>query len=135
GLVALKAEYLDHLQGERALSSSTVEAYGRDLGELIDFLDGVGVQRAGEISEGALLAYQARLHKLGRAPASIKRKLAAVRTFFQFAYREGALAAPIDGLEPPRLGRKLPKVLTREEVLTLLHQPNTEETTGLRDKA
>jgi integrase/recombinase XerD len=112
-----------------------VEAYRRDIAELIRFLDELGVRGAAEITSGTLLAFQARLHKLGRATASIARKLAAARTFFNFAYREGALSEPVEGLDPPRHRRKLPKVLTREQVLALLRQPRVEEPDGRRDKA
>jgi integrase/recombinase XerD len=134
-LTGLHQQFIEHLQGERALSPHTVAAYRRDVAELIRFLRELDVRRAEEITPGTLLAYQARLHKLGRATASIGRKLSATRMFFNFAYREGALPAPVDGLDPPKMGRKLPKVLTREQILALLRQPDVANPTGLRDKA
>jgi integrase/recombinase XerD len=134
-LTGLLAQFIEHLQGERALSAHTVEAYRRDVAELIRFLAELEVRRAGEITPGTVLAYQARLHKLGRATASIGRKLSAVRAFLNFAYREGALSALVDGLDAPKQGRKLPKVLTREQILALLQQPDVSTSEGLRDKA
>jgi integrase/recombinase XerD len=134
-LTGLHEQFIEHLQGERALSPHTVAAYRRDLLELIRFLRELEVVQAAEITPGTLLAYQARLHKLGRATTSIARKLSAAHMFFNFAYREGALAAPVDGLDAPKLGRRLPKVLTPDQVLALLRQPDVSVPAGLRDKA
>jgi integrase/recombinase XerD len=103
--------------------------------QLVEFLSEIGVRETREITTGTIMSFQARLHRRHLAPASIARKLSAVRTFLAFAYREGAIEQPLAELETPRTERRLPSALTPAEVERLLAQPDTGTPDGLRDRA
>lgn len=127
-------DFVDHLRGERGLSTNTVAAYTRDLRELDEFLEerGSGVC---DVKSDDLFAYQARLQRLGRRAASVSRKLSAVKTFLAFAFREGHRAAAPPEIDAPRLPRSLPHVLTRAEIDALFGAPDLCDPEGLRDRA
>ncbi len=133
-LETIVAEFEVHLRGERGLSPHTVSAYGRDLREWAAFLHerGSDLNRFGPED---LFAYQARLQRLGRKATSISRKLAAIRTFLRFAFREGHRYTEPPEIDSPRAPRSLPRALTREEVGRLLAAPDVEHPEGLRDRA
>jgi integrase/recombinase XerD len=134
-LERLAAEFIDALRGERGLSPHTTAAYRRDLDQFVALLAEIGVTEAREITAGTVMSFQARLHRRQLAPASIARKLSAVRTFLAFAYREGEIDQLLTDLETPRTERRLPSALTAAEVERLLAQPNTATPDGLRDRA
>jgi integrase/recombinase XerD len=131
---ALIQTYLASLRLERGLSENTVEAYRRDLWQFVDFLEEVG---GGLFAAGSreFLAYEARLMKRGLKASSICRKLSAIQGFQRFAYREGEQQEVPVKADRPRLGRRLPKSLTAEEIARLLSAPATETPDGLRDRA
>ncbi|MDX5361330.1 MAG: site-specific tyrosine recombinase XerD [Alphaproteobacteria bacterium] len=113
--------FLEMLSAERGASANTLAAYGRDLADLAAFVAVRG--RAGpEAAERAdLEAYMAAMGAEGLAPATRRRRLAAVRQFFAFLYEEGARGDnPAATLEGPARARTLPKSLSEGEVDALL---------------
>jgi integrase/recombinase XerD len=126
--------YLDHLRVERALAKNTLEAYARDLGELAAHLEGIDDVR--EVDAGHVLAFVATMSKRGKAARSSARQLSAIRGLFKFLLREKAITAdPTELVERPKLARKLPRVLTYDEVDRLLAQPSLDNARGVRDSA
>jgi integrase/recombinase XerD len=132
--IGLVRRYLTSLRVERGLSEQTVVAYERDLEQFAAFLAerGVEVTAAGGAD---LQAYEARLLRRRLKASSICRKLSAIQGFQRFAYREGEQKAEPVGADRPRLGRRLPKYLTLEEIARLLAAPPTDTPEGLRDRA
>jgi integrase/recombinase XerD len=126
--------YLDHLRVERALADNTLEAYARDLKGLAaqvgDSRDPKDILE-GDIAE-LLVANVAR----GFGARSSARQLSALRGFFRFLVRERVIEAePTALVERPRLTRKLPRVLSFEEIERLLAAPNRTTDRGARDAA
>src|SRR5581483_4432444 len=108
------------LTAERGAASHTVDAYARDLSEFLAFLAAKG-KTAGNASAEHLRAFLAALAKKGLAPTSRARKLSAIRQFFRFLLAEGMRSDdPSSAIDSPKLGRPLPKILSLEEVETLL---------------
>ncbi len=129
--------FLSYLGAERGLSHNTLDSYGRDLRQFSDFLreqpHPMPIERAGK---SQVLAYLLGLQRQGRAAATVARRLAALKGFFQFLVREGvAREDPTIQLASPKLKRRLPKVLTVPEVEQILAQPRLDTAAGLRDKA
>jgi integrase/recombinase XerC len=88
------------------------------------------------LSTRLLRAYLAWLHEQGYARTTIARRLAAVRSWCRFLCRQGVLESnPAVGLRGPRLDRKLPHFLQRDDMLRLLSAPPGESPLGLRDRA
>jgi len=128
--------FLDYLAVERGLSSNTVEAYGRDLVQFAEHASRAGIKRLDEISEQTLLGFLHGLREAGMSPASISRKLTAVRSFCKFACREGMVARDFTAnIEGMRGAKRLPVALSIEEVSRLLDQPDSSKPPGLRDRA
>jgi integrase/recombinase XerC len=116
----------------------TIKAYREDL---FAFAEWIGQAEAGRIQLDSLTPqqlrqFQAALQQAGYARTTIARKLASLRSFFKFAMREGmASSNPAKPLRNPRSSRKLPHVLTSEEVGRLLVAPPAISEAGLRDRA
>ena len=123
-------EFLASLSSERGLSSNTLSAYRRDLGQYAAFLD--GKQPTAERVSG----FVAWLKSRDLAPTTIARKVAAVRGLHRFMVTE-ALAAedPTLLIESPQRPRPLPKALSYEEVERLLASPDPSQPLGRRDRA
>jgi integrase/recombinase XerD len=133
--------YLRHLTIERGLSKNTIAAYKNDLGKYLDFLDsrGLNVLTAGTDEVSAFNSIQ---HQSGVANSSLARSVASVRGFHKYLVLENKrLDDPTGKTKGPKLAIRLPKALTREQVLTLLEasgpEPTAEATNPirLRDRA
>jgi len=132
------AQFLRYLATERNASELTVKAYREDLFGLIEWLEATrgSVPQPDELSSQDLRSFQAALQQAGYARTSISRKLASLRSFYRFARRQGlANDNPAKPLRNPRRQRKLPHVLSNEEVGRLLSAPPATEIAGLRDRA
>jgi integrase/recombinase XerD len=126
------ADFLTHLQLERGASPHTVEAYRRDLIDLGDFVEH---EDPDTIAVSVLDDYGLALRDRGLSPATVRRRLAAVRAFLKHRAREGARnAAPGRGMPLPRLGRQLPEPLTKAETERIVTMPDATPR-GLRDRA
>lgn len=124
------AHFLKHLGGERALSSNTVEAYGRDVRAFLDFLG-----EKGAISEDDVVAFLKMLREKNYASSSVARMFIAVKMFLQFLKKEGVIEVdPAQLLDTPKLWQTVPDVLSIQEVEALVAQPG-DDADGLRDRA
>lgn len=128
--------FLDHLSVERGLSPRTLDAYSRDVGRLLTFLRTQGVARPGETTAAHLREFVYHLKDEGLQATSIRRNISAIRTYFAFLLAEGHIATdPSDRLEAPRVWRRLPGALSRDEVERLLEAPDPTDRLFWRDKA
>lgn len=129
-LAPLVVEYLGSLRVERGLAANTVKAYRRDLDEYLEFLG----DRAP--SADVVAAFAAHLRASGLAPATVARRLAAVRGLHRFLVTEGfATDDPTRLIEPEPRRPPMPKALTVEEVFALLASPDPDTPAGRRDRA
>jgi integrase/recombinase XerD len=128
--------YLDHLRVERALSPRTLEAYGRDLAALAEHCEAQGVREASLLTTSLVSSHVVALGRAGIGARSAARKLSAARGFCRFLVRSRVLESdPCALIDRPRLGRRLPVVLSFDEVLRLLDAPSPEDARGRRDRA
>jgi integrase/recombinase XerD len=122
-------DYLVTLAVERGLSPHTIAAYRRDLGQYLRFLDGRGATP--ELVE----KYMGSMDRLGLAPASMARKLAAVRGLHRFLVEEDRRNDdPTRFLEPPRRADPFPKALAVDQVIRLVEAPDIGTVRGRRDR-
>jgi len=132
------AQFLRYLVSERNASELTIKSYREDLFAFVEWLQAATgeVPTPDSLSPQELRGFQAALQQAGYARSSISRKLAALRSFYKFAMREGlADSNPAKPLRNPRRQRKLPHVLTDDEVGRLLLAPPADRVDGLRDRA
>jgi len=136
----LVLDFIAYLELERGLSRNTLEAYRSDLLQYGAFLGRNG-RDALQVTHGDLTAFVGDLTAggPGRAPAAattVQRKVACLRSFYRHLRREEILASdPTAELKGPPRGKRLPKVLTRDEVQHLLDQPRGTTPAALRDRA
>jgi integrase/recombinase XerD len=136
----LLLDFLAYLEFERGLSRNTLEAYRSDLLQFGEWLRRTE-QDLLALGHAELTAFADELARgrEGRPPAAaatLQRKIACLRSFYRHLRRTGALTAdPTAHLRAPKSGRKLPHVLTRDEVAELLRQPRGTEPPALRDRA
>jgi integrase/recombinase XerC len=128
--------FLRYLTAERGASAHTLRSYAADLAELRAFLRGARVPGLAAADARVLRGYLAWLHGRGLAKSSIARKLASVRSCYRFlARRELVAANPARQLASPRLPRRLPSVLPKDESKDLLDAPSEDTLAGRRDRA
>ena len=128
-------DYIQHLRVERGLSKHTVDAYAHDLGRFGAWLADEGAS-LDQIDEARVAGYLVTLSQDGLSARTQARALSAIRGFFRFLIQERRLQAdPTELLEGPRLLRKLPDILNRDEVLRLLNAPTGPKPNRIRDRA
>jgi integrase/recombinase XerC len=131
-----------NLRDERGVSPHTRRCYVQDVGQFLDFLSGTFLSKeagsidAGEVDALAVRSFLAHLRKEGLAKSSIGRHLSALRTFFTFLMREGAVAAnPARAVSSPRPDATLPRTLSVAEATAVVEAPDPEAALGARDRA
>ncbi|MGD8999318.1 MAG: tyrosine recombinase XerC [Granulosicoccaceae bacterium] len=127
--------FLHHLQNERHLSARSIDAYRRDLGRLMDWCEQRQLAEWSELDVHGVRALVAMQHRRGLKGTSIARLLSAIRTFYNYLLREGAVRLnPAEGIPAPKTPRKLPKVLDPEQLGQLLAF-NDKQPLDCRDRA
>jgi integrase/recombinase XerC/integrase/recombinase XerD len=117
----------------RGLADRTRRAYGVDLGQFVEW---VGERAPGDVRHRDVRRYGAGLSSGGAAPATVARKLAAVRGLFDFLVRTERVGQnPADLVSSPKREQKLPRVLTGEQMRTLLERIPARTPLELRDRA
>ncbi len=135
-MVGTSAAFLNYLEYDRKLSQNTLESYKRDLRQFVTYLTDNGIEKFAEVAEGTMMTYQLHMQNQGKSPATVSRNLATLRNFFGWMFEEGHIDAnPTRKLTAPKTERKMPSVLSLEEVDRLLSQPDVESATGARDRA
>jgi integrase/recombinase XerD len=134
-LTALE-EYLTALTAERGLAANTVAAYRRDLQQYGSFLADHEIADIGDVSAEIVSKYVEALRQIGAAPATVGRKVAAIRGLHRFlAVEEYVGGDPTGLLDNPQRPQQLPKALSVSEVTQLLDAIDRETALGARDGA
>ncbi|HEU4593831.1 MAG TPA: tyrosine recombinase XerC [Pyrinomonadaceae bacterium] len=139
----LFAQFLEHLRYERNVSEHTLRNYAIDLGQFYEHLApadaSTGARREFDIRQIdhiTIREWLSTLHAAQKKKTSIARKLAALRTFFQFLIREGVVELnPAKLVSTPRLEKKLPNHLSVEDAVRFIETPDLSTDLGKRDRA
>ncbi|MCF8563670.1 site-specific tyrosine recombinase XerD [Alicyclobacillus tolerans] len=130
------ARFMDYLAVERGLAANTLESYQRDLHAFSQYLQKAGKGPLESAEHVDIVGYLANLQTGGRANSTLSRNLASLRSFYHFLVREGArMQDPTLHVETPKIEKRLPKVLSVNEVERLLGGPDGKSPAGSRDKA
>ncbi len=128
--------FLSHVRLEKGLAQNSVEAYGRDLRRYSEHLATLGVSDWAAVGRAEVQAHLAALTGRGISARSQARALSAIRSLHALLVREKlAPGDPTDEIDAPRPGRRLPSLLSRDEVEALLAQPDPRRAAGRRDRA
>lgn len=127
--------FLEYLTVELGLSANTRQAYERDLRLFCKTLGFKNSDALVNVSREQITGYMTQLKEKGLAAATIARKLAAIKAFYRFMTAEGYMDAnPAEVVEAGTKGIKLPRVLSENEVVRLLNQPDITTAEGFRDR-
>jgi integrase/recombinase XerD len=129
-------EYLTTLKFEKNLSENSIASYRIDLSAFLRFLEGAGVSDANEITPLLILDFFKILKDLGLSSSSAARYFSSLKGFLTYLFRSRYIEKnPIEKVSSPKLSKKLPQVLSIQEVEAILSKPDIENKFGLRDKA
>lgn len=135
-MTTYEEEFSFYLTSEKKLSESTLSSYIRDLDKFFDYLEEKNVTDIKKTNKTVILTYLLKLQKEGKKTATVSRSLASLRAYFGFLNRSSIIKKdPTIGVETPKAEKKLPEILTAEEVNRLLSQPKSGDIKGIRDKA
>jgi integrase/recombinase XerD len=128
-------DYFDYLKKERKMSDNTVSAYKQDLLEFVNFEEGRGTQDLTQVQNTEVVAYLLNLKNGGKSAATVNRKLASIRAYYNYLMeRQNIQFNPTGHIKSPKIERKALEYLTLQEVDNLLTIPDR-TTRGIRDKA
>lgn len=129
-------DFIQYLHREKQTSANTEVSYERDLRKMREFLSAQGIVEAENVTATHLNAYVMNLEKQGRKPATISRSIASMKAFFHFLEKQRRIEEdPAEKLKAPKIEKKMPAILSTEEVTLLLEQPCGNTPKELRDRA
>lgn len=130
----LIADFIHYLNVERGLAKATQTSYQQDL---ITFSAWLAARKRRTFPEefGTIQSFL-KEQNATKAPASVSRMISALRKFYRFLLREGAISAdPMTKIDTPKRAQHLPATLSSQEVDALMAKPDTDKPLGLRDRA
>lgn len=139
GLVSMRNEinaFISYLHNVKKTSVNTELAYQRDLNKVIKYMQIQGVTEVQQITENHLISYVTSLEENQFTAATISRNIASMKAWFHFMQREHMIDEdPSERLRAPKIEKKIPEILSMEEVVQLLEQPKSRSPKEIRDKA
>ncbi len=130
------SDYSSYLFLERNLSENTIGSYQTDIKTFLEYLIECGIADLNVVTHKEMVGFFKLLTKIGLNERSVARYFSALKGFFSFLISAGYIEKnPSDSLTAPKISRKLPEVLSVDEVNAILEQPDVGDVLGLRDKA
>lgn len=127
--------FLEFLQNEKKLSDNTLQSYKRDIIQYQNYIEENQIYYT-KVSKEDIKTYLNYLKKVGKKSSTISRNLASIRSFYQFLIRNRKIKNdPTEDVQSPKVEKRIPSVLTAQEVELLLEQPKDVDLKGTRDKA
>ncbi len=134
--MTIMVKYLDYIKNEKKLTANTLEAYIRDIEQFKEYLIEHKIKDYNDMNKTIVITYLMDLQRNGKAASTISRNLASLRCFFQYLLNNNLVKEdPTLNLKSPKSEKKIPEVLTEDEVNILLSQPCSKDFKGSRDKA
>lgn len=129
-------QFITYLHNVKKTSVNTELSYRRDLKKLFLFLRSKGLTDLVDVKKEDLEEYVASMKEQHFATATVSRNIASMKAFFHFLCQEKLIEKDIsESLKAPKIEKKMPEILTTEEVVRLLEQPSGDSPKEVRDKA
>ena len=127
--------FLEFLQNDKKLSNNTLQSYKRDITQYESYINEENLQYQ-KVNKEDIKKYLDNLKNIGKKTSTISRNLASIRSFYQYLLRIKKIEQdPTEGIQSPKVEKRVPSVLTSQEVELLLEQPKSVDLKGIRDKA
>jgi len=128
--------FITYLHNVKKKSENTILSYNRDLTKFLNFLKANRITSLDKVEEDILEKYIKELNDNGFKSATISRNIASLKAFFHYLNNEGISDKdPTGKLKSPKIEKKIPEILTTDEVFSLLEQPSGDTPKEIRDKA
>ena len=128
--------FITYLHNVKNTSNNTELSYKRDLEKVKQFMASRGIVEAKDVSAKDLSDYVKYLEDNRFAAATVSRNIASLKAFYHFMVEEGFVAEDIsEKLKAPKIEKKLPSIMSPDEVVRLLEQPSGDSPKEIRDKA
>ena len=132
----LTQNYIDYLIIEKGLSDNSLMSYSSDLAKYITFLEKNQINDLNDVDTTVILAWLIDLAKKGLSAKSRARHIITIRGLYKFLIAEKkVIKSPVKDIDIPKTGLTLPKIMTIEEVATLLDAPDIRKPLGMRNSA
>lgn len=129
-------DFTIYIAEKKHKSENTILSYKRDVSKYAEYLQSTEIANVRTATKTTILTYLLNLQKQGRSAATVSRTLASLRSFYSYMREKGVVNYdPTADLETPKVEKKLPGILSTDEIERLMQQPNTAEDKGCRDKA
>ena len=127
--------FLEFLKDEKKLSENTLQSYRRDILQYQEYVEKNKINYA-KANKEDIKTYLEHLNEIGKKTSTVSRNLASIRSFYQFLIRVKKVKHnPTEDIQSPKIEKRVPSVLTAQEVELLLEQPKDVDLKGIRDKA
>ena len=128
-------QFLDFLQNEKRVANNTLQSYSRDIHQYESYLSQNHINYA-KVDVKQINEYLKHLQTIGKKTSTVSRNLASIRSFYQYLIRVKKVKSDTtENIQSPKVEKRVPSVLTSEEVEKLLSQPKDVDLKGTRDKA
>ena len=127
--------FFGFLENEKKVSANTLQSYKRDLKQFERYIE-ENREDYSKLTDEGIKTYIKHMQEIGKKPSTISRGLASIRSFYQYEVKNKTVEKdPTDGIQSPKIEKRVPSVLTSNEVALLLEQPKNVNLKGTRDKA
>ena len=127
--------FFGFLENEKKVSANTLQSYKRDLKQFEKYLE-ISEEKYKDLTDEGIKDYIKYMQEEGKKPSTISRGLASIRSFYQYEAKNKVVEKdPTEGIQSPKIEKRVPSVLTSSEVALLLDQPKNVDLKGTRDKA
>ena len=128
--------FISYLHNVKKTSNNTEMSYKRDLEKLCHFMSAEGIHDVKDITAGKLNDYMKYLEDNRFAIATVSRNVASIKAFYHYMMQEGIVTEDVsEKLKAPKIEKKIPEIMSPDEVVRLLEQPNGDSPKEIRDKA
>lgn len=135
-MVSVLESFVGYLANDQKVSANTLQSYRRDVTQYLDYLKSNGISDCTNVTPTAYINYMTYLQQIGKAPTTVSRAIASTRAFYRYLCSHSLCRInPADKVHALKTEKKLPQILTNEEVSLLLAQPSDSDLKGIRDIA
>ena len=127
--------FLDYIVNDKKLSDNTLQSYRRDIMQYKKYIDNNKINYT-KVKPEDIKEYLNYLKEMNKKSSTISRNLASLRLFYQYLLKNNKVKKdPTEGISSPKVEKRVPNILTTQEVSLLLDQPKDVDLKGIRDKA
>jgi len=127
--------FFEFLEKDKKVSNNTLQSYKRDLKQYATYLE-TNDNAYNKVTVEGIKEYIEYLQEIGKKASTISRNLASIRSFYQYEVKNKKIKEdPTEGIQSPKIEKRVPSVLTSSEIELLLEQPKNIDLKGIRDKA